>query len=167
LAGWLLHCDVHARPVSGGIFVRKRLESFSSIATVAAFFAMISFGTLLQAQQTTPGAQSAPQTQPAPPQQPPDTQAPLSTPESGQQTPSQTQPAAPPPDQSQAAPEDATGSKEMVGTIVKQGDKYMFQDTATGTTYDIDHQDEVKKFEGKKVRVHGTIDPNTKTIHVQ
>jgi uncharacterized protein YdeI (BOF family) len=156
--------------------VRKRLESFSFIATVAALFAMISFGTLLQAQQSTPDTQQAtPQTQPAPQtQQPPDTQAPppTSTPESGQQTPSQAQPAAPPPDQgqpsNQAAPtDDATGSKEMVGTIVKQGDKYMFQDTATGTTYDIDHQDEVKKFEGKKVRVHGTIDPNTKTIHVQ
>jgi hypothetical protein len=156
--------------------VRKRLESFSYIATVAAFFAMISFGTLLQAQQTTPGAPTATQTQPAPPQQPPDTQAPPSTPESGQQTPSQTQPAAPPPGQSQqdkgqpsnqAAPDDATGSKEMVGTIMKQGDKYMFQDTASGTMYDIDHQDQVKKFEGKKVRVHGTIDPNTKTIHVQ
>jgi hypothetical protein len=143
--------------------VRKRLESFSFIATVAALFAMISFGSLLQAQQTTPDTQpSTPQTQPAPQtQQPPDTQAPPpgSTPESRQQTPSQTQPAAPPPD--------ATGSKELVGTIMKQGDKYVFQDTATGATYDIDHQDEVKKFEGKRVRVHGTIDPSTKMIHVQ
>jgi uncharacterized protein YdeI (BOF family) len=155
--------------------VRKRLESFSFIATIAALFAMISFGTLLQAQQTSPDPQSTPQTQPAPPQQPPDTQAPppTSTPESGQQTPSQAQPASPPSEQAQpstqatAPTDDATGSKEMVGTIMKQGDKYMFQDTATGTMYDIDHQDEVKKFDGKKVRVHGTIDPSTKTIHVQ
>jgi Protein of unknown function (DUF5818) len=151
------------------MFVRKRLESFSFIATVAALFAMISLGTLLQAQQSTPDTQQpTPQSQQAPQtQQTPDTQAPQSTPESGQQTPSQTQPAAPPPSQDQAQQTDATGTKEMVGTIVKQGDKYMFQDTATGTAYDIDHQDEVKKFEGKRVRVHGTIDPNTKTIHVQ
>lgn len=61
---------------------------------------------------------------------------------------------------------DANGSKEFVGTIVKQGDKWVFQDSATGATYDIDHQDEVKKFEGKKVRVRGTLDSSGK-IHVQ
>jgi Protein of unknown function (DUF5818) len=55
----------------------------------------------------------------------------------------------------------------FTGTVVKQGDKYVLQDAATGTTYDIDHQDEVKKFDGKKVRVHGTLDASTKMIHVQ
>jgi len=50
---------------------------------------------------------------------------------------------------------------------VKQGDKYMLQDAASGTTYDIDHQDEVKKFEGKKVKVHGTLDSTGKKILVQ
>ena len=49
---------------------------------------------------------------------------------------------------------------------MKQGNKYGLKDDS-GKMYDIDHQDEVKKFDGKKVRVHGTIDPNTKTIHVQ
>ena len=43
----------------------------------------------------------------------------------------------------------------------------MLQDAATGTTYDIDHQDEVKKFDGKKVRVRGTLDASGKMIHVQ
>ena len=43
----------------------------------------------------------------------------------------------------------------------------MFQDAASGNTYDIDHQDEVKQYEGKKVKVHGTLDPSTKTIHIQ
>lgn len=43
----------------------------------------------------------------------------------------------------------------------------MFQDSASGQMYDIDHQDEVKKFDGKKVRVRGTLDQQTKTIHVQ
>jgi hypothetical protein len=50
---------------------------------------------------------------------------------------------------------------------VKSGDKYVLQDTASNTTYDIDAQDQVKQFEGKKVRVHGTLDPNGKMIHVQ
>jgi hypothetical protein len=49
---------------------------------------------------------------------------------------------------------------------MKQGNKFVLQD-ASGTTYDIDHQDEVSKFEGKRVRVHGTLDPSGKMIHLQ
>jgi uncharacterized protein YdeI (BOF family) len=59
------------------------------------------------------------------------------------------------------------GVQAFTGTIVKSGNKYMFQDSASNTTYDIDHQDQVKQFEGKKVRVHGTLDSNGKMIHVQ
>ena len=55
----------------------------------------------------------------------------------------------------------------MTGTIMKQGEKYVFQDASTGTTYDIDHQDEVKQYDGKKVKVHGKLDQSTKTIHIQ
>jgi uncharacterized protein YdeI (BOF family) len=85
-----------------------------------------------------------------------------------QQTQSQQPPASQQqqPDQAQST-DQSGGASEFVGTVVKQGDKYMFQDAASGSTYDIDHQDEVKKFEGKKVRVRGTLDPNTKMIHVQ
>ena len=77
------------------------------------------------------------------------------------------------PDQSaQPAPDSQAQSQQpgvqvFTGTIVKAGDKYMFQDSASGDTYDIDAQDQVKQFEGKKVRVHGTLDPSTKMIHVQ
>jgi hypothetical protein len=131
--------------------VKKHLQ-LPFISILAMFFATISWGSLA-AQQSTPDAQQ-PQSQT---QQPPDTKAP---------PPSQT------PDQPQASQNsdpqsDATGAKEYVGTVVKQGNKYVFQDGASGNTYDIDHQDEVKKFEGKKVRVHGTLDPSGKMIHVQ
>ena len=51
--------------------------------------------------------------------------------------------------------------------ILKSGDKYVLQDSATGTTYDIDHQDEVSKHVGRKVQVTGTLDPNGKMIHLQ
>jgi uncharacterized protein YdeI (BOF family) len=81
-----------------------------------------------------------------------------------QQQPGQT------PDQAgQAAPDSQaqSGVQVFTGTIVKSGDKYMFQDAGSGATYDIDAQDQVKQFEGKKVRVHGTLDPSTKMIHVQ
>src|SRR5437667_3801896 len=58
-------------------------------------------------------------------------------------------------------------SPNLQGMIVKSGDKYVLQDSATGTTYDIDHQDEVSKHVGRKVQVTGTLDPNGKMIHLQ
>ena len=61
----------------------------------------------------------------------------------------------------------AAAAQSFTGTVVKQGDKYVFQDAATGNTYDIDHQDEVQKFEGKKVKVRGTLDASGKMIHIQ
>jgi hypothetical protein len=151
------------RPVSRSSFVKKRLELLSFVATVAVVFALGSWvltswnadslGTVAQAQQTTPNSQQTPaEPPPSQNQAPPQTQPPAGQPGQGSD---QTQ---------QAAPADG---HEFVGTIVKQGDKYMFQDAASGQTYDIDHQDEVKRFDGKKVRVRGTLDPQTKTIHVQ
>jgi len=75
------------------------------------------------------------------------------------------------PDQSaQPAPDSqaqAGAVQVFSGTIVKSGDKYVLQDSASGNTYDIDAQDQVKQFEGKKVRVHGTLDASGKMIHVQ
>lgn len=148
--------------------MKKRFE-LPFIVALVVLFSTISWGNLAQAQQTAPDTQQpAQQTQ-----QPPDTQAP--PPSQTPQQPAQTQPSPSTPSQSGAstsapngsAQSDASGSQEFVGTIVKQGDKYMFQDAASGTTYDIDHQDEVKKFEGKKVRVHGNLDSSSKTIRVQ
>jgi Protein of unknown function (DUF5818) len=145
--------------------VKKRLELLSFVATVAVVFALGSWvltswnadslGTVAQAQQTQPNSQQTPA------EPPPGTQ---------NQAPSQTQPPAQPgqPGQGDQAQQPAAADgHEFVGTIVKQGDKYVFQDATSGQTYDIDHQDEVKRFDGKKVRVRGTLDPQTKTIHVQ
>jgi uncharacterized protein YdeI (BOF family) len=168
LAGGLLGGE--ARPVFWEDFVNKKFALLSLIAAFA--IAMVSWGGLAQAQQSGSAAQQpSTQTQQPQAQQPPDTQAPgtdQSAPDAGQaqpgqETPGRAQQQAP----DQSAQADPSGSKEFVGTVVKQGDKYMFQDAASGTTYDIDHQDEVKKFDGKKVRVHGTLDPNGKMIHVQ
>jgi uncharacterized protein YdeI (BOF family) len=76
------------------------------------------------------------------------------------------------PDQSAQSPDSQAQSQQpgvqvFTGMIMKSGDKYVLQDSASNTTYDIDHQDEVKQYEGKKVRVHGTLDSNGKMIHVQ
>lgn len=148
--------------------MKKRLEFLS----VAAIFAVISCGTLLHAQQNDTSAPQSPAQSQTAPTQPPDTQAPPQQTQPGQQTPSQTQPPQTPdqnqaPTRDQMSPSGSAGVQEFVGTVVKSGDKYVLQDASTGNSYDIDHQDEVKKFEGKKVRVHGTLDPSTKMIHVQ
>jgi hypothetical protein len=149
------------------IFVEKILKVFTLFVAGGVLFALISAGGVAQAQQTTPNTQQAPSQAPPPAQsQPPSQQTEPPSQQPGQAAPGQT------PDQSGRtqgqAQSDTTGNgQEFVGTVVKQGNKYMFQDSASGQMYDIDHQDEVKKFDGKKVRVRGTLDPQTKTIHVQ
>jgi len=149
-------------------FVKKRLHSVSFLATLAVLFGIISWGGLLHAQQTP--SDSQPQTQQPPTQPSPDAQPPAtrqSPDQPSHQTPDQTTPSQGAAQGSQAQPTDQAGGQTFTGTVVKQGDKYVLQDAATGTTYDIDHQDEVKKFDGKKVRVHGTLDASGKMIHVQ
>jgi hemolysin activation/secretion protein len=108
-----------------------------------------------------PSTQQPDQPAQPPAAQPPAAQPPAAQPQSPQQPPDQT---APTTDSSASAPQ--TSGQTFSGTIVKSGDKYVLQDDK-GTTYDIDHQDVVKKFEGKKVRVVGTLDSTGKMIHVQ
>ena len=120
-----------------------------SLGFFCALVLLLSAGIAVQAQQnTTPTRTTDPTAQQ--PATPPQT------------TPDQSRPA---PD-AQAQPSSAEG-QNFTGTIVKSGDKYKFQDAASGNTYDIDHQEQVKEFEGKKVRVHGTLDESAKMIHVQ
>jgi cytoskeletal protein RodZ len=154
-----------------GGFVKK-FQSFSFLATLAIAIGMISWGSVLQAQNTpstsTPD-QTTPQTQPAPsPEMPPASQQ---TPSS--QTPSSQQPSSQSPDanapQSGSRSSDAgasatgTDTQTFSGTVVKQGDKYMLKDDS-GKMYDIDHQTDVAKFDGKRVRVQGTLDANGKIL---
>jgi Protein of unknown function (DUF5818) len=78
--------------------------------------------------------------------------------------PSQQQPSPSPDDsQAQASPDSV---QTFTGTVMKVGDKYVLQD-ASGKTYDLDNQDLVKSYEGKQVRVKGTLDPDGKTIHIK
>ena len=112
-----------------------------------------------------PSTQS-PSAQPStPPAQTPDTQAPPPSQAPDQTAPSQTAPS----DQSgTASTTDSTaGTQTFTGTVVKRGDKYVLQDSASGKSYEIDHQDQVKQFEGKRVRVHGTLDAANNMIHIQ
>jgi Protein of unknown function (DUF5818) len=164
----------------------KKFLSLSFLATLAIVLGMISSGSALA--QSTPSSSpdrqaqqpsSSPDTTPS--QQTPSTQTPDTTPNTqssqppatgsqSSQTPDTTTP------QSGATPgtssngsaaaganENAGGTQTFSGTVVKQGDKYVLKDDA-GKTYDIDHQSDVAKFEGKRVRVQGTLDSNGKIM---
>jgi hypothetical protein len=132
----------------------KRIHFLRFLAALVLVSGMTLLSAQLYAQPEPPSQQQYPSQQPAQgsEQQP---RQPGQTPDqSGQQAPdSQSQSQQP-------------GVQVFTGVIVKSGDKYIFQDSDS-TTYDIDHQDQVKQFEGKKVRVHGTLDSNGKMIHVQ
>ena len=56
-------------------------------------------------------------------------------------------------------------SQSFTGTIVRSGDKFILQ-AAHGSTYALDNQDAVKPFEGKRVSLHGALEPRTKLIHL-
>ena len=154
----------------------KKILSLSSLATLAI---VLAWGSALNA-QTAPSTtdQQTPQQSPdaTPSQQTPQT-APTPSPEmppSSQQTPSSQTPSQPPSQTPDATAPDsgaksgtsagANGDNQTFsGTVVKQGDKYVLKDDA-GKVYDIDHQTDVAKFEGKRVRVQGTLDANGKIM---
>jgi len=139
--------------------MKKQVQSLWCLVALVLFLSLaISLNAQTQqTQQPEPQTQQPPQqAQPEPAQQAqpdklPD-QSGKQAPDAQAQSPTSSQP---------------SGVQTFSGTIVKSGNKYMFQDVATGNTYDIDHQDEVQKFEGKKVTVHGTLDAAAKMIHVQ
>lgn len=66
----------------------------------------------------------------------------------------------------QAAPAQQQAQQTVMGLVAKdQAGRYVLQDT-TGTTYQLTDQDAAKKYEGKKVKVTGAVDPQSKTIRV-
>jgi Protein of unknown function (DUF5818) len=119
-------------------------KQFQSIWTLGTLALLLTAGMALNAQQST---SSPPQSQPTQPSDP-TAQQPV--------TPPQAQPTT-----------SASDNQTFTGTIVKSGDKYVLQDASSGKSYDIDHQDQVKQYEGKKVRVHGTLDASGTMIHLQ
>jgi hypothetical protein len=153
----------------------KKIQTLSFLATLAIVFGMISWGSTLNA-QTAPAApqdQQTPSTQQPSPDTPPAQQPSAQPSPSSPSAPSAQQPPAPQtPSQSSptsSASDAATaGSDAQVfsGTVEKSGDKFVLKDDS-GKTYDIDHQDDVKKFEGKRVRVQGKLDETGKKILVK
>ena len=65
--------------------------------------------------------------------------------------------------QTQAPP----AADTFAGTIQKRGENFVLSDLATKTSYALDNQKLASTFEGKKVKVTGTLDKANNLIHVQ
>ena len=127
--------------------MRKHTRIFWVLAALAFVLEVGLLSSRLNAQENPAGSQAQPSQPSQQPSQPPSHTSP------SQQAPS-------------AQSGQAAGAQTFTGTIVKSGDKYVLQDTESGKTYDIDHQDIVGQHVGRKVRVTGTLDPDGKTIHI-
>ncbi len=77
----------------------------------------------------------------------------------------------PPEQQSKAQPAQADttepqpATQTFAGTIMKDGSKYVLKQSG-GKTLQLDDQDNAKKFDGKQVKIVGTLDSNSNTVHI-
>jgi hypothetical protein len=67
--------------------------------------------------------------------------------------------------------EDATGQSQQqpaaqtfTGTVIKDGDKYVLK--TSGTTYQLDDQERAKPYEGKPVKIMGSLDASSNILTV-
>ena len=63
--------------------------------------------------------------------------------------------------------EGAKDAKECTDKCVQGGSKYVLYNSATKKTYQLDDQDKSKELSGQKVKVTGSYNRNTKSIHVE
>jgi len=71
-----------------------------------------------------------------------------------------------PPAFSRANPQQSA-AQTFTGTIVKSGDIFKLDDKENKVSYMLDDTQRASKFDGKKVKVTGTLDSKTATIHVE
>jgi hypothetical protein len=75
----------------------------------------------------------------------------------------------PPPSQTanaQPQPQQPLDARTIIGTIVKDGDKYVLK-TSDKMTYQLDDQEKAKQYDGKKVKITGTLEVNSSTLHIE
>jgi hypothetical protein len=65
--------------------------------------------------------------------------------------------------QTRAQPE----ARTLTGTILKNGDNFVLSESATKSRYTLDNAEKAGPYEGKTVRVTGTIDVASNLIHVE
>jgi hypothetical protein len=69
-----------------------------------------------------------------------------------------------PPSKSQAQPQ-PPAAQTFTGTVVKDAGRYLLKVTKT-TVYQLDDQAKAKQYEGKQVKIEGTLDANGNSLHV-
>lgn len=57
--------------------------------------------------------------------------------------------------------------KTFFGRISRQGPKFVLEDSTLRTSYQLDDQRQAEKYQGRIVRVTGTLDAENNLIHVQ
>ena len=116
-----------------------------------------------------------PQQQPATPQQPsttqPSTPAPSTPPSSDmpsskQSTPTSQQPQTPNAAETQPSQDQPKTDVTITGKVVKSKGSLVIHDEASNSMYKVDNEDQLKQYMGKNVKVTGTLDAQTKTIHI-
>ena len=75
-----------------------------------------------------------------------------------------TQPQQSSPDQDSSSSMQANQTSSFSGTVVKAGGKYVLK--TSDMSYQLDDQQKAKKYVGQQVKVSGSLDSNTSTIHV-
>ena len=135
------------------------------LLSIVAMLGLVGLGMNLSAQQT-PSSQSSQSSSSS-------TQTPSSQTPDSSQTPSSQTPSSQTPDNSSmpqssqtSTPSSQQSARSFEGKIQKSGDKLVLQDSASGTSYQLDDQDKAKQYEGKNVKVMGTVDSASNTLHV-
>jgi hypothetical protein len=121
-----------------------------------------------QQQPTTPTQPSTQQPSTPAPSTAPSTPSSPSTdmPSSQQSTPTSQQPQTPNASENQPSTDQPKGDVTVTGKVVKSKGSLVIQDDASNSTYKVDNEDQLKQYMGKNVKVTGTLDAQTKTIHV-
>ena len=65
--------------------------------------------------------------------------------------------------QAQAQPD----AKTFTGTIRKSGETFVLSESSTKSNYLLDEQDRARPYEGKNVKITGTIDGASNSIHIE
>ena len=58
-------------------------------------------------------------------------------------------------------------TKIFSGTVIKNGDNFILSDGASKLSYVLDDAQKASPYEGKRVKVTGTVDVASNTIHVE
>jgi len=66
----------------------------------------------------------------------------------------------------QSPSQDAQQTQTFTGKLVKSKGAVVLRDESSNTTYRLDNGEQAKQYLGKSVKVTGTLDPATNTLHV-